>query len=188
MAHGTYPIDSYLQLLSLYDPITYDSNASAIEAARQLMAWNGTFDAYCPECELPATFRGAVSEDYMRSVRQKQLATMASEGGGITAIWEATELHKSAFCTRKESHKLRFYFLMQDVQLTKIGQFPSYADLAEGETRAFRKVLGNDCTRELNTAIGLAAHGVGVGAFVYLRRIFESLVEGAHQTAKTQPE
>jgi hypothetical protein len=38
--------------------------------------------------------------------------------------------------------------------------------------------------KELNKAIGLAAHGVGVGSFVYLRRIFENLVDAAYQIAK----
>jgi len=37
--------------------------------------------------------------------------------------------------------------------------------------------------KELSRAIGLSAHGVGIGAHVYLRRIFESLVEEAHQGA-----
>ncbi len=44
-------------------------------------------------------------------------------------------------------------------------------------------MLDKNTFRELTTAIGLSAHGVGVGSFVYLRRIFEGLVEEAHLTA-----
>jgi hypothetical protein len=42
-----------------------------------------------------------------------------------------------------------------------------------------------DAYREFGKAVGLGAHGVGIGAVVYLRRIIESLIEEAHQTAKS---
>ena len=37
--------------------------------------------------------------------------------------------------------------------------------------------------QEFTKAIGLAAHGVGIGSFVYLRRIFENLIQEAFETA-----
>ena len=37
---------------------------------------------------------------------------------------------------------------------------------------------------ELRRAVGLAAHEIGIGAFVYLRRIFERLIAEAHQIAR----
>ena len=40
--------------------------------------------------------------------------------------------------------------------------------------------------KELTKAIGLAANGIGIGAFVYLRRIFEYLVFEAFEIAKTE--
>lgn len=40
--------------------------------------------------------------------------------------------------------------------------------------------------KELNTAYGLASHGVGVGSFIYLRRVFELLVEEARQLASNE--
>ncbi|MEC4720505.1 hypothetical protein RY831_15185 [Noviherbaspirillum sp. CPCC 100848] len=110
--------------------------------------------------------------------------TIRSSSGSASAPAQFT---KTAECTRNPSHSLFFYFVVSDDVLCKAGQFPSYATLAQGETKSFRKVLGDERVTELNTAIGLAAHGVGVGAFVYLRRIFESLVEDAHQAAKNGP-
>lgn len=41
--------------------------------------------------------------------------------------------------------------------------------------------------KEFTKAIGLAANGVGIGSFVYLRRIFENLIEEAHTKAKVRP-
>lgn len=71
--------------------------------------------------------------------------------------------------------------------LEKIGQIPSLADLTLPDLRKYRQVLGDDRFKELTRAIGLTTHGVGVGAFVYLRRIFESLIEGSHAEASKDP-
>ncbi len=64
--------------------------------------------------------------------------------------------------------------------LTKIGQDPSIADFHVDKIKKFSRVLGNEKQKELVKGIGLAAHGVGIGSFVYLRRIFEDLIEEAH--------
>jgi hypothetical protein len=61
------------------------------------------------------------------------------------------------------------------------------ADIEKGDTDRFEPVLGRERLKELNRGIGLASHGVGIGAHVYLRRIFEGLVEEAHAAASTQP-
>jgi hypothetical protein len=36
--------------------------------------------------------------------------------------------------------------------------------------------------------MGLISHGIGIGSFVYLRRIFEDLIEEAHSVAKQEPD
>jgi hypothetical protein len=71
--------------------------------------------------------------------------------------------------------------------IQKIGQLPSLADLGSGSLDKYRKALGQDLYAELHRAVGLCAHGVGVGSFVYLRRVFESLLEGAHRIAQQDP-
>jgi len=38
---------------------------------------------------------------------------------------------------------------------------------------------------EFRESIGLAAHSVGIGSFVYLRRILKGLIEEAHTEAKS---
>ena len=61
--------------------------------------------------------------------------------------------------------------------ITKVGQHPSLADIAIDETREkYRTVLRGENWSELYKAIGLAAHGEGIGSFVYLRRVFENLI------------
>jgi hypothetical protein len=58
------------------------------------------------------------------------------------------------------------------------------ADLAIDESKKYRSVLSKEDSRELHKAIGLAAHSVGIGSFVYLRRIFERLIWQRFNSAK----
>lgn len=67
--------------------------------------------------------------------------------------------------------------------VSKIGQTPSHADIANGGLENFAKVLGRDDRVELIRSNGLAAHGVYIGAFVYLRRVFERLLDRARYRA-----
>lgn len=68
--------------------------------------------------------------------------------------------------------------------IEKIGQIPSIADLHIAQFKEFKKVIDNDSLKEITRAIGLAANGVGIGSFVYLRRIIEMLVYEAFVIAK----
>ena len=65
----------------------------------------------------------------------------------------------------------------------KIGQYPSIADFHISQIKKYDKVLTTEKLKEFTRAIGLAANGVGIGSFVYLRRIFEDLIEEAHSKA-----
>lgn len=68
------------------------------------------------------------------------------------------------------------YWNAERNEITKIGQYPSMADLHIGQIKQYKKVLPKEKMKEFTRAIGLAANGVGIGSFVYLRRIFESLI------------
>ena len=68
------------------------------------------------------------------------------------------------------------YWNAERNEITKIGQYPSMADLHIGQIKQYKKVLSKEKMKEFTRAIGLAANGVGIGSFVYLRRIFESLI------------
>lgn len=88
------------------------------------------------------------------------------------------------FCPHDNSHKIRFVFNIFQEKIEKIGQFPTIADLHEYKIRQYKPLLGNERYKELAKGIGLTSHGVGIGAFVYLRRIFESLINEAHIEAQ----
>jgi hypothetical protein len=69
-----------------------------------------------------------------------------------------------------------FLILVEKGSLQKIGQYPSIADINISKIKKYKKVLGNEFFKEYSTAIGLFSHGVGVGSFVYLRRIVENFI------------
>lgn len=71
-------------------------------------------------------------------------------------------------------------------KVTKIGQTPSIADIEIAKIKEYSSVLNNDKLNEFSKAIGLVTHGVGIGSYVYLRRIFESLIEEAHEKIRNR--
>ena len=68
--------------------------------------------------------------------------------------------------------------------IMKVGQYPSVADIHIGQVKQYDKVLEKSIMKEFTKAIGLAANGIGIGSFVYLRRIFENLIFDAYNEAK----
>jgi hypothetical protein len=82
---------------------------------------------------------------------------------------------RSFYCPRapkNNSHDITFVFRVAEDRITKIGQFPSIATIENSHLQKYKK-LNSEIYKELNTASGLNSHGIGVGAFVYLRRIIE---------------
>ncbi len=128
--------------------------------------YSGKVDGYCTECERSTTFSMysnrrnlGTKDDLFRALKKRR---------GFEKV--------SLECARNNNHKITVWFLFEDEAVRKVGQFPSLADIANDEARTYRQVLNKGDAAELHKAIGLAAHGVGVGSFVYLRRIFENLV------------
>lgn len=123
---------------------------------------NDKIDGYCPFCK--STF---------------EIDAISIPGGDP---WNDIEnCHAfddmSITCVRSRYHRIRYYFLVKQMTITKVGQHPSLADIAIDETREkYRTVLRGENWSELYKAIGLAAHGEGIGSFVYLRRVFENLI------------
>lgn len=86
-------------------------------------------------------------------------------------------------CSMNEKHHLDYVVLTTDNSMMKIGQYPSVADMTFPELDAYKHVISKEDRKELGTAIGLFASGVGAGSYVYLRRILERLVYQAKETA-----
>lgn len=137
-------------------------------------------DGYCPICDKQSTFKGIQKKPTLGRFGVENYSQFKNKSGCNVRYW-SNKIHQiNLVCTRDEKHimQLSFYFL--ENQVFKIGQFPSIADLSTPELKKYREVLSSAKYKELNRGIGLISHGVGVGAYVYLRRIFEDLIEEAH--------
>lgn len=100
----------------------------------------------------------------------------------------------NAICLRTKQYFIFHYYIEvkryenNEIEwfIQKIGQYPSRADFELSQIKKYAKILGSEYNKEYTRAIGLYAAGIGIGSFVYLRRIFESLIEDAHSKAKIE--
>lgn len=86
-------------------------------------------------------------------------------------------------CAMDDTHHLDYIVLTNENRMKKIGQYPSVADLTFPELKEYRKIMTKTDEKEFRRAIGLYASGIGIGSFVYLRRIFERIIAKAGQKA-----
>jgi len=148
-------------------PLYAKLKATEIDFMSTLRARNFQIDAYCVHCEKESTF--------------KTQRSYGSGSGMPSPEWDWM-FKKSIFwadlyCQREQSHVYEYFFQYDGVHLSKIGQYPSIEDISGSDIKRFRGLLEDDYFLELKRATGLASHGIGIGSFVYLRRIFERLVE-----------
>ena len=177
-------VEEWLIKTSLYEALTDDSDDSRANAISAFCTRERPFDMYCVHCKRISTFAprvdGYVPDPYKVAAQLRD--------GVPNPYLRMTQFQIDATCARDNQHVVRFVLLHDGQKLQKIGQYPSLADLSIPETAQFFKVLGQERLGELNRAIGLAAHGIGVGSYIYLRRVFESLVEEAHREAAREEE
>ncbi|OFY48094.1 MAG: hypothetical protein A2W85_02690 [Bacteroidetes bacterium GWF2_41_31] len=151
----------------IYTKITV--TAEDTEFLRQIFGEKSIdFDGFNPFTKLESTFR-VITNLLPRD-------DIYLESGGFASL--------QIKCKRSDDI-FRFYILWSPASntLTKIGQYPSVADFHISEIKQYSKLLPNEKLKEFTHAIGLAANGVGIGSFVYLRRIFEHLISEAYGLA-----
>ncbi len=195
------PVDIYLKN-PLYEKIDLTSldQEELAEYLESIEYPKLTLDAYCVGCEKDSVFKHSEASDraLLKQAALDHLADLPRKykrdeeeyyrprrKGQVDPRLLSEHIFPVSFdCTRNSDHRFLFIFRLNAGILTKIGQYPSIADVGQPHSRRYRKILGEEKLKELNRAIGLASHGVGIGAYVYLRRIFEVLIEGAHLDAQ----
>ena len=93
-------------------------------------------------------------------------------------------IHFPFVCAMDSNHHLDFIVEIHNNTMRKIGQYPSVADISFPELEQYKKVMSETNRREMRKAIGLFAHGIGAGSYVYLRRIFEETLDMAKKKAE----
>ena len=95
-------------------------------------------------------------------------------------IEKGSTFARDSLTEEEKKHIDYYHWASHTLYLKKVGQTPSLADMQFFDLRKYQRVLKGSY-KELTRAIGLFSAGVGIGSFVYLRRIFEGLCEEAHQ-------
>lgn len=91
----------------------------------------------------------------------------------------------------KRTNRIFYFTIFADFEncsIVKTGQYPSIADFHISKIKQYNSILQKNQQKEFTKAIGLAANGVGVGSFVYLRRVFECLIFDCFNKNKTNLE
>jgi hypothetical protein len=140
-----------------------------LAAFAELLTTEPEFDAWCNGCNSESTFEATDSA----------VSRLASpEDAFRTRFFDWTMR-----CRRRDYHRLHYWFFFHKSTLQKIGQHPSLADIVTDTLKPYQKELGKEAGSELFKGIGLASHGVGIGSYVYLRRVFEGLIRRHREDA-----
>ena len=200
---------NFLQTAGLYESMKIDEDN--IEELILLLDGKVRISAYCKECKEERVFTmkpyiffqdndnecysKKLSEEVWRIQQLRILENTPTVGGHIeeqNTVWKWKEsqieevsriLVFQFVCSMNEEHHLDYIVLTTDNSMMKIGQYPSVADMTFPELDAYKHVISKEDRKELGTAIGLFANGVGAGSYVYLRRILERLIDQAKARA-----
>jgi hypothetical protein len=205
MAWNENPEHFFLQL-PLYAPLAWQP--LEVFSVVELLYYRGIIDCYCLGCKRDSTFRGqnaAIPKELSKITFETAQKLHAATGlprnpGQIIRPPKPPLIPAEIFlvsfdCGRDHTHTMQFLFLIKNESgkaeegqeasiqnIQKIGQFPSLAALNLPQIHKYRPIL-SEKYEDFSRGVGLAAHDVGIGAYVYLRRVFEHLVEEAHQLA-----
>lgn len=198
-----------LQTAGLYDSI--EINKDNIQDLILLLNGNVRMSVYCKKCKTERVFSmkpyiyfsnnakecysHKLSERLMNVQRQhiiENTLVPGEVGSKENMVWkwndqeigEVSRILVFKFvCSMNDEHHLDYIVRTEGNRFQKIGQYPSVADLTFPELDAYKHVISKEDRKELGTAIGLFANGVGAGSYVYLRRILERLIYQAKETA-----
>jgi hypothetical protein len=200
------PIDRFSKLVregSLYAPQTFTNFDLGI-VATAIGLFGLRIDLDCPECNRTSTFVLPVVTAVEIAETDKAFAALAALSAKPEPITKANQLMDVSRwlefrCARHQQHKVIFILNIEPIKTAhgvrpankelsfyscvKIGQFPEHAELVAGRFRTISKIADRIDAVELRRAAGLMSHDVAIGAFVYLRRVFERIIDGAWKRA-----
>ncbi len=167
-----------LATMPLYEEVLLDLPGKRIIEAYMNHAdliEDDSIDIYCIHCKEQSIFKpynaGQIHSGY---VNYHAFKTRQIPYGG---------LHFS--CTRNQAHIFEMQIINIDENIiVKIGQYPSKADLESPNLNKYSSIIPSRYLSDIKRAVGLSAHGIGAGSFVYLRRVIEYLINDAYEEAK----
>lgn len=133
-------------------------------------------DGYCIFCKRESIF---VHHDQDQQLTYHRFSTRRAPNESALAeqAWAGTvTLH----CQRDRFHTYTFHVRCVSGTVEKIGQYPSAQSIAASDVAKYRSMLPKEDYDELQRAGGLIAHNIGIGSYVYLRRVFERMIARHH--------
>lgn len=151
------------------------------------------FDTYCTKCKKESTFKNLFSEDE-RTITNFEIEHLKGHRKTYDLKWNRERIYVKEFvCARNGDHINTYIFLLSKsnqfskanstFSITKIGEYPSALESHSTSLKKYKKHF-SDYHDELVRSLKIYSSGIGVGAFVYLRRIFENLVWDAFKRLK----
>jgi hypothetical protein len=179
--------------MSLYESI--DLNAFNYEELKQILTFQendqnefsiSSIDSYCTKCLRDTTYKSRNTNGNITSEITLKIMSCTESARFISntdfdyasfhlALEKIKIYTRSFYCPRSgndDSHDIVILLRVNEGKITKVGQFPQLADLENSHLKKYKE-LDKEIYQELNRAAGLNSHGIGVGSFVYLRRIIE---------------
>lgn len=157
------------------------------------------FDNYCDKCRNNSTFKINIDIE-LSKLRNKieliELSPMVLGDTSYQSVWfkeNSNSIIQFKFnCSRDNSHCIIYVFLVTLEGLIKIGQYPSDRDLMDNNiSKNIKKLINNKedfklCNDYLNKSIILNSEGFGIASVLYLRRVFEYVVNSTLDYDTTQ--
>jgi hypothetical protein len=154
----------------LYNKLKVDNSMK--DSTFKLIFTPTPLDCHCIECNKQSIFKPTDNWPFGSS----GLPCYRPSGWDADLEKSRILIQKEFVCSRLGTHKMSFLILIEKSTIQKIGQYPSASDLNIDHIKSFKNILKNDYFKEYSKAIGLFSHGIGIGSFVYLRRIIESFI------------
>ena len=192
----------FIQNKGLYDNI--EITKDNLDMLIDLVGGNVKIDEYCIHCKAKRVFSMHPIETKSMVIDRneyhfplaeklneiKKKAYFNNNQSTIKWDWNDDQTIKytrlmcfSFYCSMCDEHKIDYIVRTDGNKMTKIGQYPSTASLTFPELDTYKKIIDIDMMKELKLALGLYANGVGAGSYVYLRRIFENILDLAKDKA-----
>lgn len=174
----------------LYDPIEFDRGNLKVLVNTLLyfdytedIKFSPSLNCYCVKCDKEVTFKSKNSHDSLESIiysyrqvynENSNFPEQLKINNFINELLGYGMFFREFQCPHvlDDSHNIIFILKLVDNKIIKIGQNPTFNDLNKSDLKKIRKYKP-EIYSELNKALGLFSHGIGVGSYVYLRRILE---------------
>lgn len=147
--------------LCIEDPLYHQRDNIAHLTLARMKRHFAQIDVHCIRCQKETVF----------STKYRTVT------GGVGAEDKVEGTFPLTLTCKRCGYSYDFFFKYESGYLEKIGQYPAIADITGAELLRYKPLLRDGYFGELMRANGLISHGVGIGSFVYLRRIFEKLIE-----------